>query len=347
MSVSRRQFLGHCLSAGALALTGCAASTEVHRQRWYLFGTLVDVTVVHPDAPRVADVLGRLSTRFGDLHRNLHAWKPGVLMDVNRALAREQGIAIDTGLQALIADLKDCHRASLGAFNPAQGKLIGLWGFHGDALPTGAPPSVRQIEQLLADNPSPLDLHVAGGVLTSRNAQVQLDLGGYGKGYALDLGMQLLRDAGMGNAVINAGGDLNVAGRNGRAAWRIGIRDPRGAGALAWLETSGDEAIYTSGNYQRYLEYEGKRYAHILDPRNGMPVQDIVSATVIHRNGARADAAATALTVAGRRRWRAVAETLGVAQVMVINDAGHIEMTPAMAERVSLSAAARTRRIVV
>lgn len=347
MSVSRREFLFGCLSFGAIALAGCAGSTQVHRQRWYLFGTLVDVTVADPDAHRVAGVMSKLSARFGDMHRNLHAWKPGALMDINRAVARGEGIAVGAELQGLIADLKTCYRCSAGAFNPAQGELIGLWGFHNDVLPTSAPPSATQIERLVADNPSPLDLNVTDGVLTSRNSRVQLDLGGYGKGYALDVGMRLLREAGIGNAIINAGGDLNVAGRKGSEAWRIGIRDPLKSGALAWLETSGEEAIYTSGNYERYLEYDGKRYAHILDPRTGMPVHDTVSVTVIHKYGARADAAATALTVAGPQQWRAMAEQLEVSQVMVVNRVGEIAMTRPMAERLSLSDAAKKRCSVV
>ena len=73
---------------GAMSLAGCAAATELHRQRWYLFGTLLDITVRHPDARRVADAMAKLAARLGDMHRNLHAWKPGMLMDINRAIAR-------------------------------------------------------------------------------------------------------------------------------------------------------------------------------------------------------------------------------------------------------------------
>lgn len=336
MTISRRGFLTGCVSAGAMALAGCAQPPQVHRQRWYLFGTLVDVTLVHPEAARVASVMGALSARLRDMHRNLHAWKPGALMDINQALARGEAIGVSPEMAALVTDLQACHRDSAGIFNPALGELIGLWGFHDDVLPTGAPPAPRQIERLLAAAPSPSDLRLDAGRLSAGNPHVQLDLGGYGKGYALDLGMRVLREAGIADAIINAGGDLNVAGRNGRDAWRVGVRNPQRPGALAWLETHGQEAIYTSGNYERYLEYQGRRYAHILDPRSGMPAQDIVSATVIHRQGARADAAATALTVAGPSGWQAVAEAMGVHEVMVVERSGRIVMTRPMAERVSL-----------
>jgi thiamine biosynthesis lipoprotein len=341
MGISRRSFL-----TGALALTGCGAQATTHRQRWYLFGTLVDVTVAHPDESLVSAAMQRLAALFGDIHHNLHAWKPGALQRINRAIARGESIAVDARMQAMIVDIRQQHVSSGGAFNPAVGELVGLWGFHGDTLPTGHPPSRAGIDRLVAAQPSPLDIQVRDGLLSCANPHVQLDLGGYGKGYALDLGMALLRAAGLHDAIINAGGDLNVSGGHGGTPWRVAVRHPRGSGALAWLETAGDEAIYTSGNYERYLEFEGKRYAHIIDPRDGMPVGGTVSATVIHPQGGRADAAATALTVAGSG-WRSVAESLGVDQVMVVDRLGNIQATPTMAQRITLPAGERRRIAVV
>lgn len=335
MAVSRRGFLAGCLSAGALSLAGCGSTPPLHRQRWYLFGTLVDVTLAHPDAARVALAMRELSALLRDLHHNLHAWKPGRLMEVNNAIARGESTVVSPGMQALVSDLQDYHRRSGGIFNPALGELIALWGFHDDLMPSGAPPARQRIDRLLAEAPSPLDLQLQDGVLSSRNPHVQLDLGGYGKGYALDAGMRVLQGLGIHDAILNAGGDLNAAGSRYGRAWRVGIRHPQGRGALAWLETAGSEAVYTSGDYERYREYDGQRYAHIIDPRNGMPVQDIVSATVIHRDGARADAAATALSVAGSAHWQAVAEALDMSQVMVVNRTGRIEVTRAMAQRLT------------
>lgn len=336
MAISRRGFLAGGLSAGALGLLGCSSQARVYRQQWYYFGTLVDVTVVHADARRVTQAMPRLSALFGDIHRNLHAWRPGKLQRINQSIAQGEPVAVAPAMADMIVDIRNQYVRAGGAFNPAVGELVGLWGFHDDVLPAGRPPSRQRIDQLVDSQPSPLDLDVARGVLSSRNRHVQLDLGGYGKGYALDRGMALLRDAGLRDVIINAGGDLNVSGRGNGHPWRVGIRDPDGNGAMGHLETFGEEAVYTSGSYERYLEVGGKRYAHIIDPRDGMPVTDIVSATVVDRHGAHADAAATALAVAGRN-WRGVAESLGVAQAMVIDRHGRVAMTAAMADRVTLN----------
>ena len=98
----------------------------------------------------------------------------------------------------------------------------------------------------------------------------------------------------------------------------------------------GDEALFTSGNYARFRQDEQERYPHILDPRNGWPVRDVASATVISGNGALADAAATALIVAGLDEWMAVARSLGLIQVLIIDDAGRVYLTPEMEARVRL-----------
>jgi thiamine biosynthesis lipoprotein len=103
---------------------------------------------------------------------------------------------------------------------------------------------------------------------------------------------------------------------------------------LAALEVSGDESVFTSGNYERYREHEGVRYNHILDPRSGMPVDGVTSVTVIHDNGAVADAAATALVVAGPDEWHRIARQMGIKYVMLVDDKGVVYMNPRMQQRV-------------
>jgi thiamine biosynthesis lipoprotein len=147
------------------------------------------------------------------------------------------------------------------------------------------------------------------------------------------MAIDLLRSRGIGNAIVNAGGDLRAIGRHGNRPWRIGVRDPRGEGVLAAIDTEGDESVFTSGDYERYFVYQGRRYHHIIDPRDGYPTQGVTSVTVIHREAALADAAATALFVAGPGDWPRVAALLGVEQVMLVETSGTIQMTPEMEAR--------------
>jgi thiamine biosynthesis lipoprotein len=169
--------------------------------------------------------------------------------------------------------------------------------------------------------------------MSSSNRAVQLDFGGIAKGYALDIACSTLRNMGVDNAIVNAGGDLRAFGSHGPRPWRIAVRAPKG-GIIASIETGADEAVFTSGNYERFRQDKDKRYPHILDPRTGWPVSDVASVTVITAEGWLADASATALIVAGLSDWREVARSLDLELVMLVDENGKAWLTDKMAERV-------------
>ena len=135
--------------------------------------------------------------------------------------------------------------------------------------------------------------------LISTNSAVSLNFGAFAKGYGIALEIKKLQALGIKNAVINAGGDLSVIGQHGDRAWNIGIRHPRNDTLLASVKVADNESVFTSGDYERVYYHDNKRFHHILDPRTGYPTQDAQSVTVIHSDAGRADAAATALFVAG------------------------------------------------
>jgi WD40 repeat protein len=141
-------------------------------------------------------------------------------------------------------------------------------------------------------------------------------------------------ELGIKNAIINLGGDLKAIGKKGKKNWFVGIRHPSGTGVLAAVAINDGESVMTSGNYERYYENKSKRYSHIIDPTTGKPATDFTSVTVIDTNGTLADAAATALTVAGKQDWHRIATQMGVKYVMLVDQAGTVYFTPAMAKRI-------------
>ena len=104
--------------------------------------------------------------------------------------------------------------------------------------------------------------------------------------------------------------------------------------------------MFTSGNYERYFEYNGIRYHHILDPRTGYPARGSLSVTVVNNDAATADAAATALFVAGPEGWREVARNMGIKEVMLIDENMTVYMTPAMAARVQFTVEPKPKTVV-
>ena len=320
----------------AVLVTACRDEATSRHAEFYVFGTLTGVTLWNVDEEQAQRAFARLQQTFQRMHRDWHAWEPGELTGINAAFARGEAIAAGEDIVELVRRSQALERSSGGRFNPAIGALIGLWGFHTSDYPIiGPPPERAEIEALLAKRPSTLDIRIDGSRLESSNPAVQLDFGAVAKGYAIDIACAQLRELGIDNAIVNAGGDLRVIGSHGERPWRIAVRAP-GGGIVGSLETGRDEAVFTSGNYERFRQEETTRYPHILDPRSGWPVEDLASVTVIAVEGLLADAAATALIVAGRSGWREVAQSLELDQVLMIDGGGKVYLTRRMAERIEL-----------
>ena len=317
-----------------LLLTACQRPAPEYRESQYLFGTLVHFTIRGVETAKAQAAVATVGKDFQRMHNDWHAWKPGELSRLNQQLPDGELHPVSPFLLPLIEQAGILAAQSDDLFNPAIGQLVKVWGFHSDTLPNGPPPSPEAIRSLVEKQPRMADLVISVDQIRSQNPAVSLDFGGFAKGAALDLAMQRLRSMGIQNAIINAGGDLNVIGSHGDRPWKVGVRHPQGEGVLAGVELNDGEAIYTSGNYERYREHEGVSYSHIIDPRTGMPVRHVASVTVIDSVGARADAAATALSVAGPKDWYRLARQMGLKYVMLVDEQGRVHMNPAMAERV-------------
>ncbi len=317
----------------ALALTACSTEEPVHTTRFLAFGTLVDLSIAGAETEQAETASREVEQHFARLHHQWHAWEPGPLQRINQAIADGQEFDIPPAMHALVDRGRALSVASEGLFNPAIGQLVSLWGFHRDDPDGPAPPDPEDIRALVDQQPHMTDLVLGQGHGRSRNLAVKLDFGAYGKGYGIALAMELLQRQGIHNAILNTGGDLSAMGNRGSRPWRVAIRHPRGEGLLATVELSDQESVFTSGDYERTFTHEGKRYHHIIDPRTGWPAEGTASATVIDPDPTLADAAATALFVAGPEAWHATAKAMGIAYAVLVDDQGFLYMNPEMAAR--------------
>jgi thiamine biosynthesis lipoprotein len=177
---------------------------------------------------------------------------------------------------------------------------------------------------------------------------VQLDLGGYAKGYALDRAAALLRQQGIHNALINIGGNVLALGQHGSRPWRVGIQHPRKPGPLATLELRDGEAIGTSGDYQRFFEFNGKRYCHLIDPRSGYPAQGVQAVTILTHGehaGLLSDGASKPLFISGEAGWVAAANSMQLAEAMLIDADGVVHLTAALQKRLEFTDKSTVRKI--
>lgn len=302
------------------------------------FGTIIDVTVITDKATLAQQAFTTLDDDFKYWHRAWNPWAQGPLSRVNSLIPTKAAFSLPLHLIPLIRQSQDYYQQSEGLFNPAIGQLINLWRFHEHKKTDKQPPEQKQIQALVALNPNMQNLTLNSIQLKSDNEKVQLNFGAFAKGYAIQRSIKTLNNLGIKHAVINAGGDLKVLGQHNDRAWRIGIRDPRDKNTIvASIEASDNESVFTSGDYERYFTFNNKRYNHILDPRTGYSADLSQSVTVIDNDAGLADAAATALFVAGPEHWHRIAKKMGIKFVMLIAANGDIHMNPAMAKRIQLN----------
>jgi thiamine biosynthesis lipoprotein len=326
----------------ALFLAGCTPD-KTHQSQNYVFGTLVDITIYGESDKRAEALTNHVQQEFQRLHDSLHAWKPGSdLSKLNDAFAAGKKISIAPELTMLVNDATRISQQSDGLFNPAIGGLIHLWGFQRDDF-SPVRPDPQIIKSLVAANPRMSDIVIEGGTAWSRNPTVKLDLGGYAKGYALDLAAQYLRKEKVHGALINIGGNIMAIGQHGDRPWRVGIQHPRKPQPVATLDLADGWAIGTSGDYQRYFELDGKRYCHIINPNTGFPATGVQAVTVLippgKHAGAWSDAASKPLFLAGQEHWLQTAQKLGLQYAMLIDDQGRIHLTTDMQKKIRLEPA--------
>ncbi|MDI1298848.1 FAD:protein FMN transferase [Methylotenera sp.] len=334
------------LAFGAYLL---AREEPLYHTQSYVFGTLVDISIYGENAERASSLSNHILQNFQSLHNRLHAWKPTAegkpseLGQLNSTFERGRMLKnVSPDLIAMLADAKALSIKSHGLFNPAIGHLIGTWGFQRDEF-TAVDINDRIIKKLVKSDPSMSDIVLENNTAYSKNSAVKLDLGGYAKGYALDLAAQYLRKQHVNNALINIGGNIIAIGKHGDKPWRVGIQHPRAPTAIATIDLPDGWAVGTSGDYQRYFMLNGKRYCHIIDPRTGYPTQHTQSVTLLvppqpanqTQAGVLSDVASKPIFIESPQNRSKAAQELGVENYMVIDDQANIFVSKSMVTKLN------------
>jgi FAD:protein FMN transferase len=318
-----------------LLLVGCGES--LHKQQSQVFGTMAEIVISDETDDNAQAASNEVLREFDRLHRMMSASRPSELSSLNEAFSKGQPASIGAELASILDDATRLSTQSGGSFNPATGKLVETWGFHADELKPVTPPP-DAITALVRRNPRMTDIVIKGSNASSANASVQLDLGEYVKGYALDRAVQLLRARGIKNALINISGNMIAMGEKDTGPWKVGIQHPRQPGPIATLELYDGDSISSLGDYQRYYERDGKRYCHIIDPATGYPVQGVQAVTVVTKRGEHAgvisNVASKPIFIAGPQGWREAAQKMGVEMALMVDDKGKVYITDALARRI-------------
>ena len=310
---------------GVPAFTRGEESVRRHYQTGVM-GTALEFVVWGADTNTLDQAILAAEKEMRRIEDLMTDWRSSPLQDLNCA-AGAGPVVVERELAAIIARSLAVSKLTHGAFDPTYASAGTLWDFKADPPVI---PGKKRIEEALthvgADrvqvNSETLEIRLPKGS--------RIGLGGIAKGYGVDRAMQVLRDAGVRHAMVNAGGDMKLLGRDGGHPWEIAIKNPRNPDkALAVLHLS-NQCLVTSGDYERFVEWEGERYHHILDPRTGYPATGCMSASVVAPNAELADALATALCVLGPEKGLALIQSLEHVEALVVGMDGQVHTTPGL-----------------
>lgn len=273
---SRRDFLA--LAGGAFAVAALPLAAFRRRGAGGLvrrsvpsMGGMADLAAVHPDRRRAGRALDAAIAELRRVEAAMTRFDPA--SDVGRAnrLAYADAVPVGDETAAVLREALRWSAATDGGFDPTLARVADLW----DVKRRHAPPPGDAVRRMAGRRLwRTLDVDVFRGrpVVRFGDRDVQLDLGGIACGYGVDRAVAAMRAWGVFDGFVNVGGDIYALGvREDGEPWEVGVRSPYDPDALVGTARLSDRAIATSGDYEQYFDYGGRRYSHILDPATAEP----------------------------------------------------------------------------
>lgn len=324
----------------ALVLGGCGQRVQEQQSVDIAMGTVIQQTIYATgNGSQTEDIL----TLIKKLEEETLSWRleTAELFQVNQYAGSGKWLELTEGLSLIMEQCQELTEDTDGAFDVALGPVTRLWDIDswagGQRTGTFQAPETQAVEQALAQcGFERLNLQFLPGeecAIVRLEEGAAIDLGAVGKGLALEeIASYLASEKKVTGAIVSVGGSVLTYGEKpDGTAWRVGIADPHDPSVnLGVLTLTGQWYISTSGDYERYVESDGVRYHHILDPATGYPADSgLSSVTVLAEKGLLSDGLSTACFVLGREKGMLLVQQYGAEALFVEKD-GDIFMTPGM-----------------
>lgn len=300
----------------------------------YLMGTTVETTAESPDVNNCKKALLSAYEEMQRVENLLSCQKDSSeISSINNA-AGIKPVKVSFETLAILERAIDYSKKYNGIFDVTIGPLSNLWGFNGDKeiiLPSKK--KVEKLKKLVKYDDVVINEKDTTVFLKHKN--MSIDLGGIAKGYAIDRGSSVLKNLGLKDFILNAGGDIYVSGKkDNETLWKVGIKHPRQSNDLIAEFDLQDFAVATSGDYERFKIINGKRYHHILDPRTGYPGTLSESSTILAPTAEEADATATHVFLLGWKK--ALNETAINFPLLIVSSDGSVHYNQIFAKEYNL-----------
>jgi len=315
-------------------------SPRVVARSYTAMGTDVTLSAFTADEGAAVDAFTKAIAEIRRLEALMTDWPhegqpPSDVLRINAAAGHE-AVAVSEETFEVVAFSLDISKRSGGAFDVTYAAMRGLWKFDDD-LEKKVPPPAEIARRRKLINWRDVILDKAARTVKLRREGMRLGLGGIAKGYAVDRAARVMRDNGFGDFMVQAGGDLYVAGQKGTANWMVGVRDPRDSKEVIAKMPIKDHAFSTAGDYERFFILDGKRYHHIIDPKTGFPATASREVTVFAPNAFVADAIDDAIFILGPEKGLALCAQFPDTAALVVDAHNKVWMSPALQGKLTLT----------
>lgn len=318
---------------------GCTASPDVPQAHIVeraqpAMGSELRLTAWTPRDAVALDALSQVFAEFDRLDDLMSVWREDSDIQRLNTAAGEHPVPISPEVREVLRIARQVSEWTGGKFDVTFAALSGLWKFDYQDKDNTIPDRREVLERLPLINYRDLEVDDRAGTAFLKRKGMRVNLGGIGKGYATDRAAEILRRLGLHDFMIQAGGDLYVAGRRGDRPWRVGIRDPRGPAdrSFAALDLS-DSTFSTSGDYERFFMKDGRRYHHILDLSAGEPARGCRSVTLVTGRAVIADALAKGVFVLGPDAGMALIERLPDVEGVIVGARNEVLVSSGLTNR--------------
>lgn len=307
------------LMQGEAFAQGAPSSAKAHKKVLLLMGTRFELVAVSENEQLATKAIDAGVDEIKRIEALISEWQPtSQTSAINRA-AGSMPVSVDPELYDLIVRSLKVSKLTGGAFDISFAAAYKLWKFDGSMTRMPSPEEVAASVKHIGFERIILDPKTHSVFL--KDPEMKIGFGAIGKGYAANRARDVMRKMGITAGVVNAAGDMITWGRQPDGQpWYVGIADPAEKDKVfSWL-TASETSVVTSGDYEKYAEIDGKRYAHIIDPRTGYPATGLKSVTIICPDAELADALATAVFVLGPEEGLYLVNQLKGVECLMVTD---------------------------
>ncbi len=292
-------------------------------------GTSISLYFWTDDEEKAAKAAEAVFVEMKRIDGVMTTWTPTSEVSQVNTAAGDKPVKVSEETYAVIERAQDVSKRTNGIFDITVGAFKGMWKFDQDM--DGTLPEPADVKKRLAViGYRDVVLDKAKHTVFLRRKGMSITLGGIAKGYAVDKCVKLLHELNFTDFMVQAGGDMYIAGKKGDKPWVVGIRDPRGAASATFASMPvEDHSFSTSGDYERGFVHDGVRYHHILDPRTGQPARLSRSVTVKAKDAFTADAWSKVMFILGWKEAQKVIarEKLADFEVAWVDDTNELHFT--------------------